>query len=103
MSAEKLFVRYQDLRDYVNWSAEDAARVHQLRPHLSDCFEALIDDFYDEISRHPEAVTVITGGDEQIHDSRDRALPSLWGWGIHSGSRLPDLCGCGVGERPQDH
>jgi signal transduction histidine kinase len=40
-----------------------AATAELLAPHLTD----LIDDFYDEIGRHPNASKVITGGQEQIN------------------------------------
>jgi signal transduction histidine kinase len=47
--------RYQELQQWVGWTEEDAARVRKagaiVEPHLS----ALIDDFYAEIERHPEA------------------------------------------------
>ena len=60
------FGRYQELQQYVGWSEEDAQRVKALGPLLAPTFEALVDDFYDEIERHPEARKVITGGAEQI-------------------------------------
>ncbi|HZV05427.1 MAG TPA: protoglobin domain-containing protein, partial [Gemmataceae bacterium] len=40
-----------------------AATAELLAPHLV----ALIDDFYDEIGRHPNALKVITGGQAQIN------------------------------------
>ena len=40
-----------------------------VQPH----FTALIDDFYAEIERHPQARKVITGGAEQIADSKERS------------------------------
>lgn len=60
------FRRYQELQQYVGWTEDDAQRVKLLGPLLSPTFEGLIDDFYDEIERHPEASKVITGGVEQI-------------------------------------
>jgi signal transduction histidine kinase len=66
MDAAELYSRYRDLQTYVGWTDTDAERVRGvadlLRPHLP----ALIDDFYDEIQRHPGAMRVITGGDAQI-------------------------------------
>ena len=61
------FDRYQQLQSYVSWTTEDAGRVHSVGHLVSPYFAALVDDFYDEIRRHPEAAKVITGGDEQIN------------------------------------
>jgi two-component system NtrC family sensor kinase len=55
------------LQRWVGWTEASARRVaataELLTPHLT----ALIDDFYDEISRHPNALKVITGGQTQIN------------------------------------
>jgi signal transduction histidine kinase len=61
------FERYQQLQSYVAWTPEDAGRVHSVGHLVSSYFATLVDDFYDEIRRHPEAAKVITGGDEQIN------------------------------------
>ena len=70
------FDRYQELQQYVGWTAMDAERVKSIGPILSPAFEALVDDFYKEIEDHPEARKVITGGLEQIN----RLKRSLVGW-----------------------
>jgi PAS domain-containing protein len=41
--------------------------VAAVAPLVTPHFAALVDDFYEEIQRHPEAAKVITGGDEQIN------------------------------------
>jgi signal transduction histidine kinase len=66
MDHDQIYRRYQALQRYVGWTDEDAARVHGLMPVVEPHFTALIDDFYNEIERHPEARKVITGGAEQI-------------------------------------
>jgi two-component system sensor kinase FixL len=76
MNAESLFKRYVDLQAYVGWSDEDSARVSSIANSLQLRLEPLIDDFYDEIERHPEAAKVITGGQAQI----DRLKQSLRAW-----------------------
>jgi signal transduction histidine kinase len=63
---DQLFRRYQDLQSYVAWSDEDAARVRSLRPLLEPHLRALVEDFYAEIARHPNAYRVFTGGQEQV-------------------------------------
>ena len=66
MDAEKLFQRYQELQRYVGWTAEDAKRVQATADLLEPRLRALVDDFYAEIERHPDAMKVITGGQQQI-------------------------------------
>ncbi len=60
------FERYQELQRYVGWTPEDADRVRTIGPLVAPQFETMVDDFYDEIKRHPDALKVITGGEEQI-------------------------------------
>lgn len=71
-----LFQRYQKLQEYVGWTEADAQRVQSQAKKLEPCLEALIEDFYAEIERHPEACKVITGGQEQIN----RLKRTLLGW-----------------------
>ncbi|RIK74680.1 MAG: hypothetical protein DCC67_16290 [Planctomycetota bacterium] len=70
------FARYQQLQSYVGWTDEDARRVQSLEPLVRPHFAALIDDFYAEIERHPDARRVITGGEEQI----SRLKQTLHAW-----------------------
>jgi signal transduction histidine kinase len=60
------YARYQELQRYVGWTEEDARRVQSLEPLVAPHFGQLIDDFYAEIERHPDARRVITGGEQQI-------------------------------------
>ncbi len=76
MESTDLYTRYQELQRYVGWEAADAVRVRTAGPILARCFTELIQDFYEEIERHPEARQVITGGAEQI----DRLKRSLRDW-----------------------
>jgi signal transduction histidine kinase len=66
MEQDPIVRRYQELQRYVGWTDEDAARVHGLSRTVQSYFQALVDDFYGEIERHPEARQVITGGAEQV-------------------------------------
>lgn len=61
-----LFRRYQELQTYVGWTDADALRVQAAGSLLEPEFVGLIDDFYAEIERHPDARKVITGGQAQI-------------------------------------
>jgi len=60
------YERYQQLQRYVGWTDEDARRVQSIGPLVTPYFGQLVDDFYAEIQNHPEARSVITGGEEQI-------------------------------------
>ncbi len=66
MDSQLLDARYRELQAYVGWTEADAARVVAARSIVTPFLPALIDDFYAEIERHPQARRVITGGDEQI-------------------------------------
>lgn len=66
MDAEKRYERYRELQQYVGWTDEDAQRVQLIGPKLQTYLGPLIDDFYEEINRHPHARRVITGGEAQI-------------------------------------
>src|SRR5689334_9875145 len=66
MDPDRLINRYRELQSYVGWSDDDAALIVRTGPLLEPYLHALIDDFYDEIERHPNAWKVITGGDAQI-------------------------------------
>lgn len=66
MDADKLYRRYQELQAYVGWTPADAQRVQATAAVLEPCLAGLVDDFYAEIERHPDAAKVITGGQQQI-------------------------------------
>jgi signal transduction histidine kinase len=61
-----LFERYQELCSYVGWTEADRLRVAAAGKLVAPEFPALIDDFYAEINRHPNARRVISGGHEQF-------------------------------------
>jgi signal transduction histidine kinase len=76
MNADELYLRYQELQVYVDWKEDDARRVQSVAQLLDPHLSPLIEDFYAEIDRHPEARKVITGGHEQIQ----RLKGTLLGW-----------------------
>jgi signal transduction histidine kinase len=67
MDPEKLYCRYQELQRYVGWTDDDARRVQSIAAALDAMLPALVDDFYAEIDRHPDARKVITGGAAQVN------------------------------------
>jgi two-component system, NtrC family, sensor kinase len=66
MNPERLYERYRELQQYVHWTDEDAQRVQSVSALLEPYLAPLIDDFYKEIDRHPNARRVLTGGNEQV-------------------------------------
>ena len=76
MSSQHLIARYRELQAYVGWDEADARRIHAVAPALIPCLPALIEDFYHEINRYPQARRVITGGEPQI----ERLKQSLIKW-----------------------
>jgi two-component system, NtrC family, sensor kinase len=73
---DAIFRRYQELQAYVGWTEEDARRVQSLANLLESYLPALIEDFYAEIDRHPDARRVITGGPVQV----ERLKGTLRAW-----------------------
>ena len=71
-----LVERFRDLQTYVGWTPDDAARVRSAADVIEKKMDTLIDDFYAEIQRHPDALRVISGGQEQIA----RLMKSLRAW-----------------------
>lgn len=70
MTPEILYQRYQELQNYVGWTEEDARRVRAVGTLVGPAIPAMVDDFYEEIRKHPGALKVITGGETQIERLR---------------------------------
>src|SRR5579863_6333500 len=66
MDSDQFYNRYCELQSYVGWTDADAERIVAAAPLLEAYLLPLIDDFYEEIERHPNARKVITGGPAQI-------------------------------------
>lgn len=76
MNPEERFSRYRELQAYAGWGPGDAERVRALAERLEPYLPALVEDFYGEIERHPNARRAITGGQPQI----DRLKGTLHRW-----------------------
>jgi signal transduction histidine kinase len=76
MNPDDPFRRYQELQTYVGWTDDAARRVAGTAKLLDTYLPPLIDDFYAEIERHPEAAKVIKGGKAQI----ERLKGTLLAW-----------------------
>jgi signal transduction histidine kinase len=77
VDAPQLFERYRELQDYVGWTDDDARRVQSVADLLDSHLPALVDDFYAEIDRHPDARKVITGGAAQVQRLKGTLLQWL--------------------------
>jgi signal transduction histidine kinase len=66
VNIEQIYRRYQELQVWVGWTEDAAQRVAATAELVTPHLVSLIDDFYDEIGRHPNARKVITGGQAQI-------------------------------------
>src|SRR5579864_9349765 len=77
MSFNGLFERYRELQAYVGWSQSDVARIKEVGPLVEPFLAPLIEDFYAEIERHPQARKVITGGEPQIERLKGTLLQWL--------------------------
>lgn len=75
MNREQLLGRYRELQDYVGWSDEDAGRVRRVKPLIESHIPALVDDFYAEIKRHPDANKVFVA-DAQV--ARLKVSLKIW-------------------------
>jgi signal transduction histidine kinase len=64
---DQVYRRYQELQAWVGWTDESARRVAATADLLTPHLVTLVDDFYDEIDRHPNSRKVITGGQAQIN------------------------------------
>lgn len=84
MDEERLFDRYRQLQSYVAWTEDDRDRIVAVADRIEPSIPPLIDDFYAEIERHPEARKVITGGLVQIE--RLKGTLSQWIRELFSGS-----------------
>lgn len=84
MQSTDPYHRFQELQQYVGWTEEDARRLNAIGTLLEPDLPPLIDDFYAEIERHPEAQRVITGGRTQIGRLKTTLL--TWLRGLFCGS-----------------
>ncbi|MBI1313943.1 PAS domain-containing sensor histidine kinase [bacterium] len=76
MSRETIQQRFRELQSYVGWTDLDAARVVMAAPLLEPHLPSIVDDFYAEIERHPDAQHVITEGAAQV----ERLKQTLIDW-----------------------
>jgi signal transduction histidine kinase len=75
MDTEQLLSRYRELQEYVGWTDDDAARVRKAGPVAEPRLPALVDDFYAEIERHPDARKVFVD-DAQV--ARLKVSLKIW-------------------------
>lgn len=76
MDSDALQRRFDELRTYVGWTESDAMRVRSVAASLEPHLSGVVEDFYAEIDRHPEARRVLVGGAAQVA----RLKQSLRAW-----------------------
>jgi signal transduction histidine kinase len=89
VEGERLYERYRELQQYVDWTDADIDRITSAFATVKARLPGLIDDFYQEIERHPNARQVITGGDEQVQRLKQTLL--RWLEDLFSGNYGPDF------------
>jgi signal transduction histidine kinase len=57
---------FEEMRRYVGFSEEDARTLQAIGARMDPHLPAMSERFYDQITHHPEAMKVFTGGQEQI-------------------------------------
>ena len=67
---------FAEMKRYVGFSEDDARLLQAVGPRMDPYIPAMSERFYDQITHHPEAGKVFTGGQEQI----DRLKRTLQVW-----------------------
>ncbi len=62
--------RIDDMKAYVGFGDADARNIVELSPDLLGAIPRIVDHFYEEAARHPDAISVFTGGADQINKQR---------------------------------
>ncbi len=57
---------FEEMKRYVGFSDEDARSLQAVGGRMDPYLEGMSERFYDQITEHPEAGKVFTGGQEQI-------------------------------------
>ena len=81
MHQSSLFVRYQELQRYADWTESDTRWILAIASRLEPAFDIVVTDFYDEIEHHQATRILLSGGESQVQ----RLKLSLLAW-------LRDLC-----------
>jgi signal transduction histidine kinase len=66
MLPDDLLRHYRDLQAYVGWTDKDEQRIRVAGKLVAPSFGPLIEDFYEELVKHPAAEAVIREGPPQI-------------------------------------
>jgi PAS domain S-box-containing protein len=72
---EGLSVRFEELQLYIDWQPADQALLRRMHPLLQLDFPAIVEDFYQEISRHQQTRLVL-GDNPEVPDILRRTLRS---------------------------
>lgn len=64
----------QELREYVAWTREDSELMLAIFPRVEHSFHALVDDFYDELQRHPQLNEILISTNTSVEALKGRLL-----------------------------
>jgi signal transduction histidine kinase len=67
---DELDLTFQNIQSFLNWSPDEAARIRAAATILEPCLARLIDDFLEELGRHPGTRQVLHEGAEQVQRMR---------------------------------
>jgi signal transduction histidine kinase/ActR/RegA family two-component response regulator len=74
---------FQEMKRYVGFTGEDGDLLSAVGPQMEPFFPPMADRFYDQITHHPEAQKVFTGGQQQV--DRLKHTLQLWAKRLFSG------------------
>ena len=70
---EGLSARFEELQRYIDWQPSDQAALRRMHPLIQLDFPAIVEDFYEEISRHHQTRLVL-GDNPEVPDILRRTL-----------------------------
>ena len=74
---------FEEMKRYVSFSAEDARRLQSVGAQMEAHLPGMAEAFYAQITQHPDAGKVFTGGQQQI--DRLKQTLQVWGRGLFHG------------------
>ncbi len=74
---------FEEMKRYIGFTEEDGRLLHFIGPQMEPFFPGMAEVFYTQITQHPDAAGVFTGGKEQIE--RLKRTLQVWARGVFSG------------------
>jgi len=74
---------FEEMKRYVGFTDADERLLQAIAPQMEPCFPTMSERFYTQITQHPDAAKVFTGGQEQI--DRLKSTLQVWARRVFSG------------------